>query len=134
MLRFQDWAPDHCTCIIRLAYDDEVGTMIASEHIRRCQDHRNIPLANLFAVVNEENSRRQTIRERILTALPGLTRTVLQLDGSSYTDFIPDRQPVFSFDANRVLTITIPGITPIQRVALQTAADNRVGPGKVIIG
>lgn len=134
MLRTQEWVPDHCGCIIDLAYDDQVGTMVAIEHVRKCQYHRNTSLANLYSTVSEESSRIQTIRERILIALPGLSQTILQLDGSSYTDFKLDRQPKFEFDTNRVLTITIPNISPVQRVALQATADNRVGPGKVIIG
>ena len=39
----------------------------------------------------------------------------------------------WSFDANRVLRVSIPGLTVPERNAIQAACDTRFGPGKVVV-
>lgn len=138
MLRTVEWSPDTCTCVIEYAYDDSVPlaqvTFVASRHVRKCVDHRNLVLSTAFDAVTEETGRVQKVRDRLLTLIPQLGQTILQLDGSSYVDFKPDRRPKISFDSNRVLTVIIPNITIAQRTTLQADADTRFGVGKVIVG
>jgi hypothetical protein len=115
------WSPDTCSCVIEYQWDDSVDSTLrvhtASKTIAQCPQHAGQNLATHFGSLIEENPRKNKIIDKILTQFPALTADDI----------------TWSFDSNRLLTVTIAKLTTVQKAALQTAANNLVGAGKVLV-
>lgn len=104
--------------------DQRVHTPVRA--IQVCPDHANVALASRLGVVLGESGRKEQVKAQILAAIPALA--------DANGDF--KVRPTISFSGtppDRVITISIVGLTNAQRNALQNAADNRFGVGKIVI-
>ena len=138
VIKIQTWRPDTCECVINQQYDDQADPIVLTVHSvqNRCSQHSSLTNnTDLYDVVNEENPRRNFAFGHILDNAP-TPMYDLQEDGSrtfkkgitvdwAYTGTIP----------NRVLTITVTGITLTtnQKNAIQTKLNERFGINNVVI-
>lgn len=81
-------------------------------------DHAGFAGAALFNRVLEENRRSNQCFEEIEAVRPGIFRR---------------GEVSLTFDANRVIHLTLPGLIPVHRTLIQARFDLRFGPGLVVI-
>lgn len=118
--QYTRWSPDTCGCVLVYRWDDtqpeDARTPVLHTVEARCADHAALGEEAVWAAVNDENPRKNIslhMIEKVLSRLP---------DGSRWY-----------FDGARALHLSIPNLTQQQRNSLQTQADIRFGPGKVVL-
>lgn len=124
------WSPDTCDCIVEYSWDDNTSedTRIhtIANVVNRCVAHQALVNKNThFNTLMEENPRKNKILEGLRASFPALTRT-----DNEGNIVLKDGIISWSFDANRVLQVSIPSLSPTQRTVAQTWADNNLGVGK----
>lgn len=135
------WHAKNCDCVIDVVYDDALNpqppipfTPVAIQ--RACTAHAQLATTQaVFEALVQESQSHEYARDAVLQTIPALARTVLNLDGTSSTDFRPDVTVTWGPIAGkgRRITFTIPNLTPAQRTAAQAAIDARIGAGKVTV-
>ena len=121
------WKPDTCDCEIEYEWDDSV-TEASRVHtpvsIKRCSVHNDISvLADSYNTLLSENTRKNIVS--------GLLKENL----AQGEDDIREKYK-WSFTGeglDRVLRITFDGLTPTQKLTLQSLADNRFGANKAVV-
>jgi len=133
-IRTQRWRPDTCDCIVELTYDldepDDTRTHTVTNVIRACQAHVGMNASQLNTVLFDENRRKNRLHGRAAELYPALFPLMDEPGGGRGYDF---SRISWSYDATRTLRVTIQGITAPQRNAIQRAADQLFGTGKVVI-
>ena len=134
------WSPDTCDCVIEYTWDDSLPNdqivLTPTNIINVCPFHTAFATspANLYAVLTEENPRKNIAIQNILDNGP---TSLFDVVGSnrylkkgitinfSWTGTAP----------NRVVHLTIGGVTLTnnQRNTVQNALNTRFGTGKVIL-
>lgn len=129
------WSLDTCDCIYDQQYDpaDYDGTMAITAHVRVCTAHAVIALASDRPV---HAIRHMKWRNRILGRLQAAFPTELfdqQPDGT----LVPKPGAIsagFSgTGVDRMLTVTLVGLSAAQRLAAQNWADTNLGAGHVLV-
>lgn len=122
------WSPDTCGCVVEYEWDDAVAqnarTHSIANVVQRCARHQHVAFdaaVDHFAQLVDENPRKNKLIVRLKTQFPA----VFDADGNFLGSY--------SFDANHVLTVIIPGITSQQRTTAQTWCDTNLGVGKVVV-
>lgn len=124
MIHTTTWTPDTCSdqgCVIEYQWDDALDentrTHTPVNIVRRCAAHAGAAtMANLWSVLMDENPRKNQVFAWVLANTP-FTRTDIS----------------WSFDVNRVLTITVAGLTANQQTIAQNWANSHLGIGKVVV-
>jgi len=133
------WHPDTCNCIIEQEYDDEDPQPIKMRVRRvvfKCPEHQNLSTdSSVFAVVNDENPRRNNAMRILLDNAP---TTIYELDQNGMKIFRSGITVDWSYSGtvpNRVLTLTITGISlsANQRNVIQNRLNERFGISNVVI-
>ena len=127
------WSPDTCGCEIEYDWDTEVPqasrTHTLKQINKRCPAHSAGTLADEYAAVVDENTRKNILRGRMLEDFPALAI----VDGDGNKDFIAGVSFNWEFDDQRVLVVTLPNVPPPVLANIQSLADSTFGAGKVII-
>lgn len=105
------WKPDTCGCILEYEFDSETPqeerkyTVVSSS---ACQTHGHLSEDKdaCFAEVQIENRAKNVALGHVFEATPEEHKITTIKDGVEYKDF--KQQPRWSFDDQRVLTITVP--------------------------
>ena len=131
MIKTTTWSPDTCGCEIEYDWDTEVPqasrTHTLKQINKRCPAHSAGTLADEYAAVVDENTRKNILRGRILEDFSALAI----VDGDGNVDFADGFS--WSFDDQRRLVVTLPNVSGPVLVNIQTLADATFGAGKVII-
>lgn len=134
MLKTTRWRPDTCKCVIEYSWntDDpqETRTHSLSRIVSKCSAHQFLTDGEVYVAVTDENPRKNKVLGKIKELLPAYIPTTVGPDGNPLDDY---SKIVWSFDAQRVLDITIAGIKNPERNSLQGVADTMFGTGKVRI-
>jgi hypothetical protein len=133
MINTTTWRPDTCGCEIEYDWD---GSVPAEQRVhtvsrvnKKCAAHASTPdIETHFNTVMEENSRKNKHIGLIVDNFS--TLTTLAPNGSK---ILKDNVVNWSYDANRVLQITITGLTTNQKNTLQTLSNTLLGSGKVVV-
>lgn len=135
MIKTTRWKPDTCGCVIHYQWDSEATpetrTFSVVEQIP-CPAHAGLPdMQAQYDAVCGENGRKNQFLAGALEGISQLRETtadgaVVLKNGVSFN---------WSWDQSRVLHVSFSGISlsAQQRNTLQTIADNRFGPGNVVV-
>ena len=132
------WSPDTCGCVIEYTWDN---TTVESERVHtlstitKCAIHSSQTNTDAWNTVLEENPRKNNTLEQILASSP-TTALYDTLNGTrQFKSGITVSTSWSGTVPNRVLTITITGIslTTQQKNTIQTALNTRFGSGKVVL-
>lgn len=120
------WRPNTCDCVIEYTWDStsDPATRVhtPSAIVQTCSRHATIvTLVSRWAQLTEENPRLNKLITRAQSSFPALFTAEGAFLGS------------WSFDANHVLNVTLPGVTTNQRTTIQNWCDTNLGAGKVVI-
>lgn len=140
MIHRNTWAPDTCDCQVTYEWDDavpaadRVHTVVANVP---CAPHVNVPLNQVWARIIEENHRKNDVLDDALRFSAKLG--VAQVDelGRTYYELKPGVTFRWEFDpVTRTMTVYFDGVTLTanERRQLQQRADQRYGPGVVVLG
>lgn len=120
------WRPDTCACVVEYTWDtddpEDTRSHTQRRIVRRCAAHQADIDTGFLARLLIENRRVGTVAARLAEAFPALA------------DAVRDRlsfQATRDADDARVLTVSLPAVTALQRTVLQTWCDNRFGAGRV---
>lgn len=135
MIKTQRWSLDTCGCVYDQQYDsdDYAGTVTITNHVTVCATHAVIPLASdrpAHAILQMKR------KNRILGRLEAAFPTELfdaQPDGSLRPKPGAISWVFSGVGVDRILTITLVGLSNAQKVASQTWADNNLGVGRVVV-
>jgi hypothetical protein len=132
------WSPDTCSCVVEYSWDSEAPPENRTHEltsIQKCPVHSSLSDSEAYAVLTEENPRKNNTLQSALDNGP-----------TALYDINPDGARVlkqnitynFSWSGtvpNRVLTISFTGInlTTQQKNAIQNFLNNKFGSGKVVI-
>lgn len=110
------WRPDTCGCVIDYEWNDDVDEN-ARQHtfarvLSRCAAHTSGPAAQVWAVVTEENTRKNRALAR--------TQEIVGVDTPTE----------WRFDAQRILVVRLTTLAPVAKVPVRTALDS-IAPGKI---
>lgn len=117
------WHFDHCPCVLDFTWDNEVSLELQTQTWAATQvvgpEHRAFSGPALYAVVTEENTRKNLVLGLAQDQLPAIL-------AENYR---------YSFDASRHLTVSFAGIVVSNGIKglVQSAADIQFGPGLVNI-
>ena len=131
------WSPDTCSCVVEYSWDSELPAEQRTHTlstIEKCPVHSSLTDAEAFAVLTEENPRKNNTLQAALDNGPAGLYDLNQ-DGARVlkNNITYD----FSFSGtppDRTLTISFSGInlTQNQKNAIQTFLNNKFG-GKVVL-
>lgn len=115
MIRVTRWHPDTCECIVDFEWDDSLPAVHnIKEVIRACAPHAGLSPTQLWAALMDENPRKNYTF--------GFAEAITPVNADDCE---------WSFNAKRVLQVTIRGLTGIHKAQLQTKCNQKFGPGKV---
>jgi len=136
MIRTTQWSPDTCGCTVDYTWDDTVAQdqrvhTFAAVQVK-CAAHAAVADNNLYAVITDENPRKNRAEGRLLQAFPaklGMTDPatgdlVLRPGAYSYQ---------FLATTPRTLELSLPLLNSTERAAVQTWCDNNLGSGRVVV-
>lgn len=134
----QIWIPDTCGCVIEELHDpaNPAFGVQFSAAVHKCPAHAAVPDASLWGVLYEnadgENKRKNLLHKALLET-SSLNLSTLAADGTFQWKSGVGFQ--WSFDANRVLQVTITGatLTTAQRNTINNFCTTQFGAGKVVI-
>lgn len=130
------WSPDTCKCVIEYDWDVDLPAdqriHTPSNIVKDCPEHSGLTVGNLYTKILDENQRKNKFYGEIIK-LANVGEDVTQEDGTVVRQMKRGISFNFNFDINRVLEVSVIGVnlTPPQKAALQTFADNIFGIGKV---
>ena len=132
------WRPDTCECEIKQQYDDAANPIVLSIHsvIKRCSQHASLVNdVELYNVINEENPRRNYAIGHILDNAPASIFDIKEDGRREFKNGIAASWSYTGTMPNRLLTITVSGITLTtnQKNNIQTKLNERFGISKVAI-
>ena len=126
------WSPDTCGCVVDYTWDDSVSqearTHHYAGHVLKCSAHAPLSDEAAYAALTDENPRKNQTLQALSDAFPSITTSdalgnkVLKKDGSG---------PVWHFDSNRVLNVSVGSLTLAQKASVQATLDIVHGVGKV---
>ena len=106
------WSPDTCKCVIVYEWDSDVEadkrihTFVPEDSVE-CEIHATT--LDVFEVVMSENQGKNRAIARVLELLPNAYKKgIIDEDGTARDEFI--KQPTFSFDKDRKVTIFADGV------------------------
>lgn len=137
-IQVRTWRPDTCECVINQQYDDAANPIVLSIHsvISRCSQHTNLTNdVDLYNVVNDENPRKNYALGHILDNAPTSFFDINEDGSRTFKKGITASWNYTGEVGNRVLTITVTGITLTtnQKNAIQTKLNERFGISNVVI-
>ena len=134
------YSPDTCTCVIEYTWDDTTTESnrvhTVSNVIQKCPAHNTLSNSQVFnAVIEVENPRKNKTIEKILESGPNSLYDVAQDGTRTFKQGITVSWSWSGTAPNRILTLTITGITLTQnqKNTIQTTLDNFFGSGNVIL-
>lgn len=133
------FSPDTCKCVIDFTFKDELplDQQEASYQlvsIQKCSAHQALSDSAAYTAATQvDNKNKNKVEGLIMSSFSALT--TLNADGSKV--FNPGIQYNWSFDASRVLQVSITGagtnFKNADKVTLQTLCDTQLGAGKIKI-
>jgi len=141
-IQVQTWKPDTCGCVFEETHDpsDANYGVKFSKVVTKCLVHQLVADANLYDEVyanpGSEQKRKNKIDAYLLTSgALGLSETVINRDGEAVVQYKSGISYNWYFDANRVLNVTISGITLSNNLknTIRSFCDATFGVGKVVV-
>lgn len=138
-LKITRWSPDTCECVLEYEWDtddpQETRTHTPVNVVKACPAHSaQETVAQKFNKVNDENTRKNKVLKHALDNIDEIREEIL--DGGQPTGTYTLKNGTefnWSFDNDRVLHVSITGLTAQRISQLQTLADNYLGVGKVVV-
>jgi hypothetical protein len=131
------WSPDTCTCIVEYSWDSELAPEQRTHNftsIQKCPVHSSLTDSEAYAVVTEENPRKNI---SLQTALDNGPAALFDLQDNAR---VLKQNITYNFSwsgtaPDRVLTINFSGITLTtpQKIAIQNLLNNKFGVDRVIV-
>lgn len=139
-LHITKWEPDTCDCILEYEFDDTIPedqrTHSVYNVIRSCTAHQGLgTFQNIFNTVIEENPRKNNTLKHILDSAPASIYDLDQQNNKLFKKGIELTNQWSGIAPNRVLTVTLTGITLTtnQKNAVQNYINTKFGTGKVVL-